>query len=88
MDGLPRCALCHDEPPPRSRPSKAALNQGAFDVRIHGEFNRNDVVEIVDATGRIIGIGLARYGSETARGVMGKHNEAALVHYDYLYIQQ
>ncbi|HTJ12517.1 MAG TPA: glutamate 5-kinase [Dinghuibacter sp.] len=57
-------------------------------VRIHGEFGRNDVIEIVDASGRVIGIGLARYGSETARGVMGKRDQQALVHYDYLYIQQ
>jgi glutamate 5-kinase len=56
-------------------------------TRITGEFNRHDVVQIVDAQDRPIGLGMARYNSETARGLMGKHNEPPLVHYDYLYLQ-
>lgn len=57
-------------------------------VDITGDFNRDDVVEIIDAEGRLIGLGMARYNSETARGLIGKHNEPPLVHYDYLYIQE
>jgi glutamate 5-kinase len=57
-------------------------------TRITGDFNKNDVVQIVDAQDRLIGLGMARYNSETARGLIGKHNEPALVHYDYLYIQE
>ena len=57
-------------------------------VKITGDFNRHDVVQIVDAGDRLIGLGMARYNSETARGLIGKHNEPPLVHYDYLYIQE
>lgn len=57
-------------------------------VKIIGDFNRNDIVQIIDLKDNLIGMGLARYHSETAKSLIGRHNEPALVHYDYLYIHQ
>jgi glutamate 5-kinase len=54
---------------------------------ITGDFNRNDIVQIVDSSNKLIGMGLARYNAETARSLIGKQHQPALVHYDYLYIQ-
>lgn len=56
-------------------------------VKITGDFNRHDIIQIVDANGSVIAMGLARYNSETARSLIGKQHEPPLVHYDYLYIQ-
>lgn len=57
-------------------------------VKIIGDFNRNDIVQIIDLQKNLVGLGLARYHSDTAKGLIGKHNEPPLVHYDYLYIHQ
>jgi glutamate 5-kinase len=57
-------------------------------VKIMGDFNRNDIVQIIDLQENLVGLGLARYHSDTAKGLIGKHNEPPLVHYDYLYIHQ
>jgi glutamate 5-kinase len=55
---------------------------------VSGEFLKNDVIRIVDPRGRKIGLGMARYDSDTAREYMGKNHQPPLVHYDYLYLNQ
>jgi glutamate 5-kinase len=57
-------------------------------VQIFGEFNRNDIIQIIDLQERPIAMGLARYNSETARSLIGQQHQPPLVHYDYLYISQ
>lgn len=56
-------------------------------TRIEGEFEKDDIVRIVDYTGKQIGIGKTTYDSEQARAIAGSHGHKAIVHYDYLYIE-
>ena len=58
---------------------------GITDVR--GEFEKDDIVRIIDFEGNPIGVGKANCSSEQAREAMGKHGTKPVVHYDYLYIE-
>ncbi len=55
-------------------------------VLVEGDFSKGDVVRITDETGKDVGLGIAQYASDIARGVTGKKGQKALVHYDYLYL--
>lgn len=52
-----------------------------------GEFEKDDIVRIVDFGGKPIGVGKANCDSTQAREAMGKHGKKSVVHYDYLYIE-
>ncbi|KAA4694002.1 MULTISPECIES: glutamate 5-kinase [Bacteroides] len=52
-----------------------------------GEFEKDDIVRIVDFGGKPIGVGKANCDSTQAREAMGKHGKKPVVHYDYLYIE-
>ena len=58
---------------------------GITDVR--GEFEKDDIVRIIDFEGNPIGVDKANCSSEQAREAMGKHGKKPVVHYDYLYIE-
>ena len=58
---------------------------GITDVR--GEFEKDDIVRIIDFEGNPIGVGKTNCSSEQAREAMGKHGKKPVVHYDYLYIE-
>ena len=58
---------------------------GITDVR--GEFEKDDIVRIIDFEENPIGVGKANCSSEQAREAMGKHGKKPVVHYDYLYIE-
>ena len=58
---------------------------GITDVR--GEFEKDDIVRIIDFEGNPIGVGKANCVLEQAREAMGKHGKKPVVHYDYLYIE-
>ena len=58
---------------------------GITDVR--GEFEKDDIVRIIDFEGNPIGVGKANCSSEQAREAMGKHGKKPVVHYDYLYVE-
>ena len=58
---------------------------GITDVR--GEFEKDDIVRIIDFEGNPIGVGKANCSSEQAREAMGKHGKKPVVHYEYLYIE-
>lgn len=54
---------------------------------IDGDFEKDDLVKVVDESGVTIGIGRVSYGSEDAARLIGKHGCKPLIHYDYLYIE-
>ena len=56
-------------------------------TRIEGDFEKDDLVNILSPEGRHIGLGRAAYGCTEARGMMGQHDCKPLVHYDYLYLE-
>jgi glutamate 5-kinase len=53
---------------------------------IAGEFQRGDVIQVLNRNGRVLGCGRAQYDHTEARGVAGQHDQKPLIHYDYLYI--
>jgi glutamate 5-kinase len=57
-------------------------------VQVDGEFERGDLIRIVDARGREVGIGVASYGAARAREAAGRRGERALVRYDQLYLME
>lgn len=56
-------------------------------TRIEGEFEKDDIVRIMDYQGNLIGVGRTSYDSSQARILIGKHGEKPVVHYDYLYLE-
>ncbi|WP_321334494.1 glutamate 5-kinase [uncultured Bacteroides sp.] len=56
-------------------------------TRIEGEFEKDDIVRIIDYTGNPMGVGKANCNSSQARETIGKHGKKAVVHYDYLYLE-
>ncbi|KAA6342647.1 Glutamate 5-kinase [termite gut metagenome] len=56
-------------------------------TQIEGEFEKDDIVRIMDSEGNSIGVGKTRYDSSQAQALIGKHGGKAVVHYDYLYLE-
>ena len=53
-------------------------------IRIEGDFEKDDLVHVVGADGRPLGIGCTYYGSDEARLLIGKKDQKPMIHYDYL----
>lgn len=56
-------------------------------TKIIGEFEKDDIVKIIDENGIRLGVGKVQYNSKKAQELIGKKNQKALIHYDYLYIE-
>lgn len=56
-------------------------------TEVSGEFEKDDIVRIIDSEGNPIGVGKTNCDSAQAREEMGKHGKKPVVHYDYLYIE-
>ena len=54
---------------------------------IIGEFEKDDIVKIIDEKGIELGVGKVQYDSNKAREMLGKKNQKPLVHCDYLYLE-
>ena len=55
-------------------------------TRIVGEFEKDDIVKIMDENGKQIGLGKVKYNNSQAGELIGKQGKKPIVHYDYLYI--
>lgn len=67
--------------------SKAASLLPIGVIEIEGDFEKDDLVKVVDNSGATIGIGRVSYGSKDACKLIGIHGCKPLIHYDYLYIE-
>ncbi len=67
--------------------SKAASLLPVGVTEIEGDFEKDDLVKVVDTSDNSIGIGRVSCGSEEARKQIGMHGCKPLIHYDYLYIE-
>jgi len=56
-------------------------------TKIEGDFEKDDIVKIIDHTGHSLGIGKAQYDSAKSRELLGKKNQKPLVHCDYMYLE-
>ncbi len=57
-------------------------------VHVESEFKKGDLIKIIDSRGKLIGLGKAQYGSDKLQQEQGSEKQKALVHYDYLYIEE
>ncbi len=55
-------------------------------IRIQGEFEKDDIVKIVDEKGSVIGVGRVGYDSRKVSELIGKKGNKPVIHYDYLYL--
>ena len=55
-------------------------------TQVVGDFEKDDIVRIVNEEGQLLGVGCAGYSSEEARALIGSRDLKPLGHYDYLYI--
>jgi glutamate 5-kinase len=53
---------------------------------VEGKFSSGDVIQIRNASGKVLGCGRASCDHEEARQFMGQRGQKPLVHYDYLYL--
>ena len=56
-------------------------------TNIIGEFEKDDIVKIINEKGTELGVGKVQYDSDKAREMLGKKNQKPLVHCDYLYLE-
>ncbi len=56
-------------------------------IDIVGDFEKDDIVRIMNHKKELIGVGRVNYDAKKARSYMGKHQKKEIVHYDYLYIE-
>ena len=56
-------------------------------IKVVEDFNKGEIIKLVDEQDKMIGLGIAEYGSDKARERIGQKNQKPLVHYDYLYLQ-
>ncbi|GHU73376.1 glutamate 5-kinase [Bacteroidia bacterium] len=53
---------------------------------VNGEFEKDDIVKILDETGQNIGWGKTAFDSCKVRELLGKKGNKPVIHYDYLYL--
>lgn len=56
-------------------------------TKVEGEFEKDDLIEVVSPEGIRLGVGRAVYDSDEACKVMGLHDCKPIIHYDYLYLE-
>ena len=56
-------------------------------VNIITDFNKGEIIRLVDEQDKLIGLGIAEYSAEKAREKIGLKSQKPLVHDDYLYLQ-
>lgn len=56
-------------------------------TRVEGEFEKDDLVRIINPEGQPVGIGKANCSANQARENVGRHGKKPVVHYDYLYTE-
>lgn len=57
-------------------------------LEVSGDFEKGDIIRILNAQGQAIGQGIAQYQAATARQYAGLKNQKPLIHYDYLLMEK
>lgn len=55
--------------------------------RIEGDFEKDDIVQIMGSKQMLLGVGKTNIDSEKARNLIGKKGQKPIIHYDYLYLE-
>ena len=54
---------------------------------IEGDFEKDDIVQIIGHKQTLLGVGKTQIDSEKARNLIGKKGQKPIIHYDYLYLE-
>ena len=54
---------------------------------VHGDFEKDDIVRIMDEKGMPVGVGKVSYDSKRTVELIGKKGSKPVIHYDYLYLE-
>lgn len=55
---------------------------------IEGDFQKGDLIVIINEKGEQIGLGIAQYSASVARQNLGQKGKKPLIHYDYMYVEK
>ncbi len=55
-------------------------------VAVNGEFKKGDIIEIVGESKQKLGFGIAEYGSEKVKEVIGTKGARPIIHYNHMFI--
>lgn len=55
-------------------------------ISVSGNFEKDDIVKVINEDGKSIGVGKTQYNSEKAQQIIGKKNQKPIIHCDYLYL--
>lgn len=72
---------------------EALLNSEAISIlmvgvsKILGDFEKDDIVRIIDEGGNLLGVGKTQYSSKEAVTLIGAKKKKPIIHYDYLYLE-
>ena len=56
-------------------------------LSVKGDFEKDDIVRIIDDKEQVIGFGKVSYDSEETRELIGRRGNKPVIHYDYLYLE-
>ena len=56
-------------------------------VAVKGEYEKDDIVRILNEDGQLVGVGKASYDSKRTVELIGKKGSKPVIHYDYLYLE-
>ena len=65
--------------------ANSLLPVGIIDVK--GEFEKDDIVRILDEKGLPVGVGKVSYDNKKTKELIGKKGNKPVIHYDYLYLE-
>jgi glutamate 5-kinase len=54
-------------------------------VAVKGEFDKGDLVQVIDEKGKVLALGVARYDGAALRKVLEKKQQPVFIHYDQLH---
>lgn len=55
-------------------------------TNVEGDFNKGDIIKIIGEGKQKIGFGVAEYGAEKARSLIGKKQSRPIIHYNHMFI--
>ena len=55
-------------------------------LRVEGDFQKGDIIRILDEKHHEIGLGQSKYNSKKAASLIGIKNQKPIIHYDHLYL--
>lgn len=55
---------------------------------VEGDFQKGDLIAILNENGERIGLGIAQYGAHVAKQYIGQKGKKPLIHYDYMYVEK